>query len=150
MYSSVRERVNVARAALLLALWPTVVRPAEPPALGFADMRCDAGLTAMFTPPHPQLGRYEVCTSPAALPSLAPVEWRRETLAPLDAFGSAGAYDRARLSRLYGGRSVAVARGWIRQGERFESITLISPHPDAALAHLQPGTLVIRFIICCS
>ena len=66
---------------------------------------------------------------------------------PVDAFGAAGPYDRAALSRLYGGRRVIVARGWTEHGNRFESITLISPHPDATLTGLMPGTLVIRHVI---
>ena len=70
-----------------------------------------------------------------------------ETVPPLDAFGAAGTYDRAALSRLFGGRRTTVARGWTEQGERFESITLISPHPDATLRRLVPGTLVIRHVI---
>ena len=40
-----------------------------------------------------------------------------------------------------------VARGWKREGDRFESITLISPHPDASLARLEPGTMIIRLTI---
>ena len=31
-------------------------------------------------------------------------------------------------------------------GDRFESITRLSPYPDASLTHLLPGTLEIRFI----
>ena len=65
---------------------------------------------------------------------------------PLDAFGSAGPYDRA-LARLYGGRRVTVARGWTEHGNPFESLTLISPRPGATLARLMPGTLVIRHVI---
>ena len=104
-------------------------------------------LTALFTPARPQLGRYEVCTTREPLAAVARPEWRIETVPPLDAFGAAGAYDRAALSRLYGGRRVTVARGWTEHGDRFESLTLISPHPDATLTRLMPGTLVIRHVI---
>ena len=65
---------------------------------------------------------------------------------PLDAFGTSGTYDRSALARLYGGTRVQVARGWNRAGDRFESITRLSPYPDASLTHLLPGTLEIRFI----
>jgi hypothetical protein len=41
---------------------------------------------------------------------------------------------------------VQVARGWTRAGDRFESITRLSPYPDASLTRLLPGTLEIRFI----
>jgi hypothetical protein len=108
---------------------------------------CDPVLTALFTPARPQLGRYEVCTAREPLTALVRPGWRIETVPPLDAFGAAGPYDRAALSRLYGGRRATVARGWAEHGERFESITLISPHPDATLTRLMPGTLVIRHVI---
>jgi hypothetical protein len=110
---------------------------------------CDPALAPLFTPERPQLGRYEVCTSGAPLTSLAGPGWIVESVVPLDAFGNAGSFNRHALSRLYGGRRVSIARGWIRQGERFESITLISPYPDATLSRLVQGTLMIRFIICC-
>jgi len=38
-----------------------------------------------------------------------------------------------------------VARGWIEYGNRFESVTLLSPYPDATLTRLLPGTMVIRW-----
>jgi hypothetical protein len=105
---------------------------------------CDPALVALFTPAHPRLGRYEVCASDAPLQPVngGPVE----ALEALDAFGTAGTYDRPKLSRLYGGTRVQVARGWARTGEQFESITRLSPYPDASLTRLRPGTLEIRFI----
>jgi hypothetical protein len=115
---------------------------------------CDPRLVKLFTPPRPRVGTYEVCTTAAPLAEVADPTWTVERLAPLDAFGAAGHYSRAALARVYGGRRPLVARGWIRRAETggpaaFESITLISPHPDATLAALQPGTLRIRHIICC-
>src|SRR5258708_2480065 len=102
---------------------------------------CDPALLALFTPAHPRLGRYEVCASDAPIEPVngGPIE----VLEALDAFGAAGTYDRPALSRLYGGTRVQVARGWRRNGGRFESITRLSPYPDASLAHLLPGTLEI-------
>jgi hypothetical protein len=108
---------------------------------------CDSTLAALFTPSHPQLGRYEVCTTPEPLTAVARPGWKIEALAPLDAFGAAGSYDRTALTRLYGGRRAAVARGWIQQDGRFESLTLISPHPNATLTDLLPGTLIIRYVV---
>ena len=70
-----------------------------------------------------------------------------EALDPLDAFGTAGPYSRPKLARLYSGTKVRVARGWRLQGEVFESVTLLSPHPDAELTRLLPGTMVIRFTL---
>jgi hypothetical protein len=108
---------------------------------------CDPVLTALFTPARPQLGRYEVCTTREPLTALVRPGWRIEMVPPLDAFGAAGPYDRGALTWLYGGRRATVARGWTEHGERFESITLISPYPDATVRRLMPGTLVIRHVI---
>ena len=105
---------------------------------------CDPALLPLFTPPHPHLGRYEVCASDAPLTPVG--DGPIEALEALDAFGTAGTYDRPALARLYGGSRVQVARGWRRTGDRFESITRFSPYPDASLTRLLPGTLEIRFI----
>jgi hypothetical protein len=111
-------------------------------------------LTQLFTPTRPQLGRYEVLTSPESLSSVIQAigrpDWAAEAVAPLDAFGHAGSYDKPALARLYGGVRPLVARGWIQQNGRFESLTFISPYPDPSLTRLNPGTLTIRFIICCT
>lgn len=111
-------------------------------------------LLALFTPAHPDLGRYEVVTSPEPLSSviqeLGRPDWTAEPVAPLEAFGNAGSYDKPALSRLYAGLRPVVAHGWIQQNERFESLTFISPYPDPSLTRLNPGTLTIRFIICCT
>jgi len=45
---------------------------------------------------------------------------------------------------LYGGRRVQVAHGWHERDGEFESITLISPYPDATLTKLIAGTMIIR------
>ena len=111
---------------------------------------CDPTLTALFTPPRPTLGRYEVCTSDDSLERSQPDEVRFGPVEQLDifeAFGAAGAYDRARLAQLYSGRRVQVRRGWKREGARFESLTLLSPYPDASLSTLHEGTMLIRFTI---
>jgi hypothetical protein len=108
---------------------------------------CDSALTALFTPAHPQVGRYQICTIVDPIETVAESHWQVDTLEPLDAFGSAGPYDRFALSRLYGGRRVRVARGWRERDGQFESITLISPHPNASLAALETGTMIIRLII---
>ena len=103
---------------------------------------CDPALTALFTPLHPGLGRYEVCTTDA------PLEDDAEPLEALDAFGAGGAYDRARLARLYGGLRVRVARSWKRTSDGgFESITRLSPYPDSTLSRLLPGTMEIRWVL---
>jgi hypothetical protein len=120
---------------------------------------CDPALTALFTPLHPQAGRYEVCTTSDPIETVAEAGWTIEMLDPLEAFGSAGPYDRFALSRLYGGRRVQVAHGWHESLDSardrpldaapdvFESITLISPYPDASLTKLIAGTMTIRLVI---
>ena len=113
---------------------------------------CLPDLAALFTPPKPLVGRYEACV--AAEPIEKVIESATDvhygTIAetdPLEAFGTAGRYDRAAVARLYAATRARVARGWKQQGNRFESITLVSPYPDAMLTRLNPGTLIIRFTI---
>jgi len=109
-------------------------------------MICDSPLAALFTPPHPRAGRYEVCTTGEAI-EIAAGQGDIDALPPLDAFGAAGSYDRAALSRLYGGGRVKVARRWEQQGDEFVSLTYLSPYPDAQLTRLNAGTMVIRFTV---
>ena len=107
-----------------------------------APFACDPRLTALFTPLRPEFGRYEVCTT------AAPLEGDAEPLEALDAFGTAGVYDRARLARLYGGVRVRVARSWTAAPDGgFESITRLSPYPDPTLTRLLPGTMEIRWVL---
>ena len=103
---------------------------------------CDPALTALFTPRQPLMGHYGVCTTREPL-----AEDQGEALEALDAFGTAGAYKRSALARLYGGRRVRVDRRWTASGGRFESVTRLSPYPDASLTRLWPGTMEIRFTI---
>ncbi|HVH29975.1 MAG TPA: hypothetical protein VM818_24670 [Vicinamibacterales bacterium] len=117
-----------------------------------AALACDPLLTALFTPPRPSLGRYEICTTLEPLEVVADAADGHlygsvETLGPLDAFGAAGTYDRLKLARLYAETGVRVVRGWRIRGNDFESVTLLSPYPDAGLTRLVPGTMVIRFVL---
>jgi hypothetical protein len=149
IYSPRRNRVNAtAQAAAVLMVVAGACLGAQSHDNRTAET-CDPALTRLFAPLHPRLGRYEVCTSQQPLAALADASWRVEGLSPLDAFGSAGAYDRAAVSRLYGGRQARVARGWRDVDGAFQSITLVSPYPDAALTRLEPGTLIIRLLGCC-
>ena len=107
---------------------------------------CDPVLAALFAPRAALVGRYEVCVDPRPLTEVAPREWTVEALEAFDAFGTAGAYRRAALARLFGGQRARVARGWTQRGDRFEAVTLISPHPNRTLTGLESGTLVIRWI----
>jgi hypothetical protein len=110
-----------------------------------ALVACDPALTVLFTPRHPQLGRYDVCTTAQPIESAAPAGSDIEAIEALDAFGSAGEYDRSKLARLYGGTRARVAHRWTQEGDAFESVTFISPYPDATLTHLLPGTMLIRW-----
>jgi hypothetical protein len=155
MYSRVRKGVNVLicrgfaslLASLALAAGPFAA-PQEP-AGSSAQFRCDPALSRLFAPRHPQWGRYEVCVTAAPLGSVADPAWSREEMAPFDALGGAGDYDRAAVARLYGAARPLVARGWTMQNGALEAVTLISPYPDATATHLESGTLIIRLIICC-
>ena len=70
-----------------------------------------------------------------------------ETVDPLDAFGTAGTYDRSTMSRLFGGRRASVAHGWSKPAIGLLSVTLVSPYPNRTLTALVPGTLVIRYVV---
>jgi hypothetical protein len=142
MYSSVRTGVKPLGLALVIA---GATLAGAPVANEIPDARCDEGLTKLWTPLRPQLGRYEVCTSPQPLSALAGPGWLVETLPPLDALGGAGPYRRPAVARVYGGRQPAVARGWVERDGRVVSITLISPYPNRDLTALEPGTLIIRY-----
>jgi hypothetical protein len=116
---------------------------------------CDTALTALFTPPRPRAGTYQVCITASPLEEAAGADRSErgarvgavEAVDPLDAFGTSGPYDRSALSRLYGGRRARVARGWRRDGRTVVSTTYVSPYPDRTFTTLVPGTLVIRYIL---
>jgi hypothetical protein len=70
--------------------------------------------------------------------------WQVQQLDPLEAFGTAGTYDRSKVARLYTGHRVSVVRGPVEQARRVvAAVTLVSPYPDAALSRLEKGTMVI-------
>jgi hypothetical protein len=140
MYSWLLAGVKRALAAAVLLRVLALDAQSDPAA-------CDPALAALWAPPHPQLGRYEVCTTGRALPEVADSSWKIEPMAPLDAFGAAGSFNRAAVARLYGGRRPLVARGWRTENGRFLSITLVSPYPNRELTALEPGTLIIRYIV---
>ncbi len=147
MYSRVPTGVNVLALVAALALGAQS-RAAEPEfrlRAGIPSLTCDQVLTGLFTPPHPEWGHYLVCTSPEPIETLVPGGWPIERVEALDAFGATGVFNRSRLVRLYGGRRARVARGWSGSGDAFESFTLVSPYPDASLAILSEGTMVIRW-----
>jgi hypothetical protein len=122
-----------------------VALPAQKDARPLIGRICDPALTTLFTPREPLLGRYEVCTDSRPLAGLAS-DWKVESLESVDAFGTAGSVDRAALARLYGGTRAQVARGWTLTADRFETVTLVSPYPNARLTRLEPGTLIIRWV----
>ena len=147
LYSGRSKGVNVATLTVLLLAVAAAKAPAQATLRG-SQLSCDdPRLVRLFTPAAPQLGRYEVCSSTEPLDALAPPEWPRRRELALDAFGSAGTYDRWAVRRLYGSRTALVARGAVTDADEFVSTTMISPYPDPALERLLPGTLVIRFIV---
>jgi hypothetical protein len=112
---------------------------------------CDPGLAVLFAPPRPVMGRYEVCATSSTIEDVVAAGGAHygdvEAAGPLDAFGSGGTYDRAAVSRLYGGTRAKVVHGWREDSDQFISTTLISPYPDATLQHLINGTMEIRWTI---
>jgi hypothetical protein len=78
--------------------------------------------------------------SAASLPAGA---WELENLGPLDAFGLSGRYTPYLLSRLYTAGPAHVARGPHESAQGYETWTLVSPYPDAALTRLSGGTLLL-------
>jgi hypothetical protein len=139
MYSWLCAGVKRAAAALLPPVLALGLQADEP--------RCDPELIALWTPRHPQLGRYEVCTTSRAIAEVADPAWRIEALAPLDAFGDAGSFNKAAVARLYRGRRPTVAHGWVEENGRLVAITLVSPYPNRQLRALEPGTLIIRYFV---
>jgi hypothetical protein len=148
MYSALCKAVNVLTVRGF-AFWLGTAAAAAQLGAPEPAIRCDAALAALYTPPHPQLGRYEVCTTEAPLERVADPVWPRQQIAALDALGTAGSYDRAAVARLYGARRATVARGWRRRDGELESVMVISPVPNRTATELEPGTLIIRLIICC-
>ena len=153
MYSPDEQGVNVRTSAVsaLLGLLLTSGAPAGSPSFtALQTTSCDPVFLKLFAPARPRVGRYEICASTSPIEALTRPGWLTERLAPLEAFGQAGAYDRSRLARLFGARRATVARGWLDEEGRYESVTLISPHPDTGFSRLEEGTLIVRFIICCT
>ena len=128
--------------ALILLALSGVFEPAAPAG-------CDPALAALFSPPRPGLGTYEVCVTgdrpETALGREGFADTGPERLEVLDAMGAGGGFDRARLTQLYDGRRVEVRRGWRIAQDRFESITAISPYPDPTLTRILEGSLTIRW-----
>lgn len=147
-----RIRKRRALPATLALVASLVAARAEEPALG----RRDDTLRRLFTPPHAPVGTYEVYVSEEPIEAVAarlaaldpapasPSSWIIGRVDLTEAFGTASRYDRYGVGRLYGGIRPRVARGPISDGGRVVAgATLISPHPDASLEHLQEGTLIV-------
>jgi hypothetical protein len=90
------------------------------------------------------LARVKTALAPDATAGSPPGSWQVQQLDPLEAFGTAGTYDRSKVARLYTGRRVSVVRGPVERGGKVvAAVTLISPYPDATLSRLEKGTLAI-------
>ena len=137
--------------AALVAL-ATAAAAAQPP----GTWREAPAFVALVAPPDARAAAYRAYVSAVdldeALRALAadatllrpPGAWEPRPIAPADAFGTAGRYDRSRLARLYGARRPRVARGARRAADGVvEAWTLISPHPDLDLQRLERGTLLV-------
>jgi hypothetical protein len=117
-------------------------------------------LARLFTPLQAPAGTYAVTVLTAGIEAALPLvkkalapeassgnppgSWQVQSLDPLEAFGTAGVYDRSKLARLFAGRRVSAVRGPVERGGKVvAAVTLISPYPDATLSRLEKGTLVI-------
>ena len=151
-----REQYNSALRALRVAPILAVLALATAAAQAPPAWRAAPDFLELFAPAGPRAAAYRVFTSDAGFdtvlrqlaadPSLArtPGGWTVQALAPADAFGLAGRYDRIALARLYGSARARVARGVRRERGAAEAWTLISPYPDPALRRLERGTLLLR------
>lgn len=82
----------------------------------------------------------EIAADPAAVQT--PGAWQPRNESPVDAFGTAGAYNHWLILRLYGSRQPRVARGArMDRGRVAEAWTLVSPYPSTDLGTLHPGTM---------
>ena len=104
--------------------------------------------------PAAHASQYRAFVSPASLDSVvprvaasaghdAPGAWSVESLGPLDAFGSDGEYRPYALARLYTAGPARVARGPHQSSNGIDAWTMVSPYPDASLARLSTGTLLL-------
>jgi hypothetical protein len=149
----------LSRNRIVLTLWLLVGCTFRAPVLARPPLprlcRDAPELAKLLLPTHVPPGTYTACAIDLGLEdALARVKqdpaftawpdaWHVEALAPLDAFAG-GPYNRWALAQLYEGTPARVARGpRVEDGRTVEAWTLISPYPDAALRHLESGTLFI-------
>jgi hypothetical protein len=146
-YNSARQLRRIAAAAVLLS---------AAAAQGAPLWRDAPSYVALFAPAGPRAAAYRMYESAENLetvlrqladdPALlrSPGAWEVRALAPTDAFGQAGPYDRSRVTRLYGAQRARVARGArVQEGRVTEAWALISPYPDVTLQRLVRGTLLV-------
>ena len=144
-YNSRVRAALVAAGLAVITVWPAAQSPSE--------WREAPEYLRTFAPAGERASAYRALVSRDTLDAVltefgvagAPPSgmWAPVSTPPLDAFGQAGRYDRSAVTRLYGSARPRVARGvTVTDGAR-EVWTLISPHPDATLRRLEPGTLLL-------
>ena len=140
----------------LLALLFTVVVAAD----DIHPWQADDRLRRLFAPPAMPAGTYRVFVTGEPIEKVAdhyrtgvhgPTEgaaleaWRPAPQSFGEAVGPTGVYDRAKVARLYRGHSPRVARGMVRRGDAIDAVVAISPYPNASLARLERGTMIVVF-----
>ena len=138
----------------LVAIW--LLLSAIPAAQAGAPWREAPEYVRLLAPASGRASAYRTYVSPLGLQTTlqqlerdaalvrAPGAWQPRLVAPSDAFGQAGPYDRSAMARVYGAQQPHVARGArMENGRVVESWTLVSPYPDTTLRRLEAGTLLV-------
>jgi hypothetical protein len=117
----------------------------------WAAADCSPDLTARFAPTGltgdaagSPASSYEVCRTSQPFDVVRPAAWMTEELTASEVFVATHPQVRAALGRLYGGKRLRVARGWLSTATGIDAVTLVAPAPSDAADRIVPGTLVIH------
>jgi len=127
--------------------------PERRPPIPHLSWRDDEALTRLFTPVAAPPGIYRVAVSDAPIEQVAaafatlagadPDAWKITSAGLVEAFGTEGPYNRARLARLINGGRIRMARGSVSVDGEAVAYTLVTPVPDPSLSTLGAGTMIV-------